>query len=137
MTKNIFEDYYTRQAGHGLPVFMGNRYQRGHGLGNILGGLARMVVPVLKRGGQTLLKEGLRTGADILGDVVAGESVKTSAKRRVKQTGSRLLNEALRRPAPPGQPARKPLKRRRLNATAHSKTYGKRKRITRHDDIFE
>ena len=48
MAKNEYEDYYLAQArGGGFPVFVGNR-QRGQGLGNLFGGIARMVVPVLK-----------------------------------------------------------------------------------------
>ena len=105
MAKNAYEDYYLSQArGGGLPVFIGNR-QRGQGLGNLLGGIARMVVPVLKRGGKALLKEGLRTGVGILGDVVGGEGIKASAKRRLRQSGQRLLQSKTRKkPSPPGQP---------------------------------
>jgi hypothetical protein len=34
-----YQDYYIHQAGKGYPVFSGRRYQRGHGLGSIFGGL--------------------------------------------------------------------------------------------------
>ena len=96
MTRNAFEDYYLQQArGGGLPVFIGGS-QRGHGLGGILSGLARMVVPVLKRGGKSLIKETFRTGVDILGDVVSGSNIKTSAKRRLKQGGQRMVNKAVK-----------------------------------------
>ena len=30
-----YEDYYLNQSGSGIPVFMGARYQKGSGLGNI------------------------------------------------------------------------------------------------------
>ena len=70
---------------------MGNRFQRGHGIGNVLGGLARMVVPILKRSGRALLKEGVKAGVGVVKYVAGGESIKASARKRVKQTGSRLL----------------------------------------------
>lgn len=90
-----FEDYYIRQAtGHGLPVFSGVRTQRGHGLGNLLTSAFRVFLPVLKSTGKSVLKQGLSTGADILGDLVRGRSLKQAAKTRVKEGGSRLLKRA-------------------------------------------
>ena len=137
MSRNIYDDYYLRQAGHGMPIFVGGRYQRGRGLGNILGGLARMVVPVLKRSGKTLLKEGLRTGIDILGDVTSGRNIKSSAKRRIKQTGSRLLKKAvnqLPQPAPPGKPQITNVKKRKARSRSTPQTK-RRKRTVK--DIFD
>ena len=58
----LYEDYYQTQVGHGLPVFIGGKSTRGRGLGNLLGGLFRSVVPLLKSGGKALLKEGAKTG---------------------------------------------------------------------------
>jgi len=40
----MYEDYYTGHVGGNIPVFRGARYQRGHGLGNVIGGLFRRVV---------------------------------------------------------------------------------------------
>jgi hypothetical protein len=34
-----YYDYYIHQTGKGYPVSAGRRYQRGHGLGSIFGGL--------------------------------------------------------------------------------------------------
>ena len=137
--KNPYEEYYLRQAGSGIPVVIGNRHQRGHGIGNILGGLARMVVPILKRGGQTLLKEGVRAGVDILGDVVSGGNIKESAKRRAKQTGKRLLDKAstsLSRGSPPGEPVKKQIKSRTPPGRRHSKQRVKRGKVRSKSDIF-
>ena len=126
MAKNAYEDYYLSQArGGGLPVFIGNR-QRGQGLGNLLGGIARMVVPVLKRGGKALLKEGLRAGVGILGDVVGGDGIKASAKRRLRQSGKRLLQTKSRKKAsPPGQP-QSHRRRRQVSRGRPRKARGKR-----------
>ena len=145
--KNPYEEYYLQQAGSGLPVFAGVRSQRGHGL---LSGLARMVIPLIKQGGKTLIKEGVRTGAHILGDVMSGQNLQTAARQRVKQGGQRLLQRAAQSvlgagkrtaaaaaaaAAPPGMPAtatrikrpmskpnRQSAKRRRTGRTIRKQT---------------
>ena len=46
-----YHDYYLKQVGHGnLPVYSGFGFQRGAGIGNILGRLWLAAVPILKRG---------------------------------------------------------------------------------------
>ena len=96
MSRSGYEDYYLHQAGTGLSVFAGNRTQAGHGLGNILGGLARMVIPIIRKGGKSILKEGIRAGVDVLGDISQGQDIKSSLKRRAKESGSRIVNKAVR-----------------------------------------
>ena len=49
-----FQDYYLRQAGHGYRVYAGGRFQIGHGLGSIFGGLFKAAMPLLKSGAKTL-----------------------------------------------------------------------------------
>ena len=92
--QKLYDDYYGQQVGHGLPVFTGGRSYRGHGLGSLLAGLGRAVVPLLKRGGQALLKEGARTGLQIVSDVASGHRVGTALKRRSAEAGKRLLHSA-------------------------------------------
>ena len=134
MTRNAFEDYYLQQArGGGLPVFIGGS-QRGHGLGGILSGLARMVVPVLKRGGKSLIKETFRTGVDILGDVVSGSNIKTSAKRRLKQGGQRMVNKAVKTIAQ--QPKRPRGTKKRSQKVQSRQKPKRRKTVQSPPDIF-
>ena len=70
-----------------------------------------MVVPILKRSGRALLKEGVKAGVGVLKDVAGGESIKASARKRAKQTGSRLLNRVgsalASKTKPPGIPLKK------------------------------
>ena len=102
---------------------------RGRGLGSILGGLLRTAVPLLKRGGKALLKEGIRSGLGVAQDVLSGQNVKTSLKRQAKGAGQRLLGKAIGHfevPAPPGEPARKRIK----------KSVPRRKRSQTSKDIF-
>ena len=84
-SKHLYETYYLDQSGSGIPVFSGSRGQKGHGLGSLLGGLFRSAMPMIKRGLATFGKHALKTGLEIANDVVSGESVKQSAKRRISQ----------------------------------------------------
>lgn len=81
MSRNhSYEDYYVRQVGDGLPVFVGARVQRGHGLGSLFGGLIRSAMPLIKRGALALGKGALKTGLGVAGDVLSGQSIKESAE---------------------------------------------------------
>ena len=139
----LYENYYCNQVGHGLPVFVGGRNYRGRGIGNLLGGIGRAIVPLLKSGGKALLKEGARTGMQVAQDVLSGHNVKSSLKQRANEAGKRLFQQAVHRvtgapPAPPGEPARKRIKSttpRRAAQTGHKKKKRKRKRTTT-ADIF-
>ena len=90
-----YHDYYIHQAGKGYPVFAGRRYQRGHGLGSIFGGLFKAAMPLLKKGAKTLEREALKTGLNIAGDVVQGRHIIQAAKSRLKSTGENLLQKAM------------------------------------------
>jgi hypothetical protein len=56
-----YHDYYIHQAGKGYPVFAERRYQRGHGLVSIFGGLFKAAMSLLKKGAKTLECEALKT----------------------------------------------------------------------------
>ena len=119
----LYNDFFKNQVGHGMPVFIG----RG-GLGNVLSGLFRSVVPLMKRGGKALLKEGVRTAVQVGSDVLDGKNIKSAMKNRAAETGRRILRGTVRhfdedynmdtttrkRVGPPGKRARKsPIKRGR------------------------
>ena len=48
-TRQAYKQYYTSQAGSGLPGFQGLQYQRGHGLGSLFRGLVGVGAPLLKK----------------------------------------------------------------------------------------
>ena len=121
----LYDDYFKNQIGHGMPVYIG----RG-GLGNVLSGLFRSVVPLIKRGGKALLKEGVRTAVQVGSDVLDGKNVKASLKSRAAETGKRMLRDTLHhfeetdspsqsRQGPAGKRARKsPIKRGRRGVSS-------------------
>ena len=84
-SRDLYKHYYIAQSGNGLPVFVGARGQRGHGLGSLLGGLFRSAFPMIKRGLATFGKHALKTGLEIANDVVEGQNIKESARRRVPE----------------------------------------------------
>jgi hypothetical protein len=107
-----------------MPVFIGARGQRGHGLGSMLSGFFRSAFPMIKRGLAAFGKHALKTGLEIANDVVAGDSFKESTKRRVPEgikrfaTSENFINQS--------GSGRRRIKRRRVTKTKKKK----------HNDIF-
>ena len=124
-----YDDYYAQQVGGALPYFAGARVQRGHGFGSLFGGLLRSVAPLIKRGALALGNRALKTGAQIAGDILSGENIRTAAKRRTKTAGRDLLQSLLATPSPPGKRAAPSRQRRPVKRAA------KRRRIAE-SDVF-
>jgi len=83
----MYEYYFSRQVGGQIPVFVGSRYQQGHGLGSVLSGLLRrLVIPLFTTHGKTLALDALRTGMDVAEDVFGDKhGLKESIKKRVPE----------------------------------------------------
>jgi hypothetical protein len=96
-----YYDYYIHQAREGYPVFAGRRYQRGHGLGSIFGGPFKAAMPLLKKGAKTLERGALKTGLNIVGDVVQGRTIKQAAESQLKSIGENLFQKAVDTVGPP------------------------------------
>jgi len=80
-SRDMYEDYYAKQRGGAMPIFVGTKRQRGHGIGSMLSGLFRNVVlPFLKGNVGSLAGNVLKTGAQVLDDVVRGKSLKDTVK---------------------------------------------------------
>lgn len=82
--KREFQTNYP-QSGGSMNVFAGTRYQKGYGLGNILSGLFRSAVPLLKKGAVSLGKTALKTGLNVVKDGLEGKNIKRSIKQNFKQ----------------------------------------------------
>ena len=76
----VYEDYYMKQAGSALSVYHGGPMQTGYGLRNVLGGLFKRALPLIKKGATTLGKQMLETGSDILDDALSGKKIKAATK---------------------------------------------------------
>ena len=83
-----------------IPVFVGRRHQRGHGIGSVLGGLfRRFVIPLFTTHGRTLALDALRTGMNVVEDVLVGgrglkESVKERVHEGIKRTAQNLISQS-------------------------------------------
>lgn len=89
-----FEDYYTRQAGHGLAYYKGVAHQRGNGLGGIFRSMFRMVLPLFKSGAKAIGKQALKSGVDIANDYMQGKDVRNAARERMKEAAKSLTDKA-------------------------------------------
>jgi hypothetical protein len=84
------------QSGAGIPVYSGQPYQRGQGIGSFFRGLFRAVWPTVRKVGVTVGKElgreALRTGSKLAKDYLTGEAadVKTRGKQALGRTLSTL-----------------------------------------------
>ena len=125
-----YDYYYAQQVGGALPYFAGARVQRGHGFGSLFGGLLRSVAPLIKRGALALGNRALKTGAQIAGDILSGENIRTAAKRRTKTAGRDLLQSLLA--TPPGKRVKRAAPSRQRRPV---KRAAKRRRIAE-SDVF-
>jgi hypothetical protein len=105
----LYTDYYVKQAGNGLPAFVGTRYQRGHGLGSILRKITSIALPILKKGASLVGKQAIRTGMNIATDAMQGQNIKQTIKRRMSQGLKDLVTQKGR--GPPGERLKKRIKR--------------------------
>src|SRR5258705_1241083 len=93
----LVHDYYNLQAGGGVgTVFVGQRYQRGHGLGSFIAGLFRSVMPLITRGLKALGRQALSSGDEVLADVMHGQPLRESFVSRTRD-GAQILGGKLKR----------------------------------------
>ena len=108
MMNKAYENYYLSQAGSGLPYYSGARYQRGHGLGSILGSLfriaaplakgvakkmvpiAKAIVPAVKPFARGVAAELGKESVGLFSDALKGRKIRTAAKRRVSRVRQSL-----------------------------------------------
>lgn len=87
--------YYKLQLGNGVGmVYKGAAYQRGHGIGSFLGGLFRTITPLLKSGAKAIGSEALKTGVNLLGDLVSSVPPSQAMTSRVKEFTGNLKRRA-------------------------------------------
>jgi len=111
-TRDLYEEYHSSQNGGEILVFAGRRFQRGHGLGSILGGFVRrLVLPFFKTNAKSMLKNAAKTGVEVASDVIDGRSFSDSVKDRVPTGIKRGVEEIVFQSTPAKQ--RRPVPRRR------------------------
>ena len=121
-----YATHYTRQIGGGF--YSGVKRQQGYGLGGLLAKLGRFVLPILKPVAKSIGKQALKSGAQMAGDLLEGQSPKQAFKQNLKQGAKELFVKAVRKKNPP----RKAVKRKRK---ARNTSMSKVKR-SKKQDIF-
>lgn len=78
-----YRDHYAQRGGN-LPIFHGLSHQDGYGIGGgIFSNIFKAIVPVLKKTARSAGKTLLKSGTQVLADVVSGErDIKSAVKRR-------------------------------------------------------
>lgn len=90
-----YQQYYANQAGSGIgAIYRGAPYQRGHGIGSFLGGIFRSILPLFKTGARAVGREALRTGSNILGDLMENRNAKDAFRGRMQEAGVNLKRKA-------------------------------------------
>ena len=97
MDPQRFVTYYTNQAGHGLPGFVGAPVMYGRGLGSMLSRAFRFVLPFIKRGA-AIAKPHLSSAAKgIASDVVSAVTTQLMRRAEPKQDGSGIVGLSRRK----------------------------------------
>ncbi len=119
------------QAGGNIIGFRGDRYQRGAGIGNILRGLFRIIVPLAKSAGKSIGREALTAGGKIAKDVLDGERIETAVVKHGRHAAGNLAEEGgkaiARKLQKGGTVGRVSYKRKK-----HIKGVGRKQNITQH-----
>ena len=93
-SRDMYEDYYIRQSGGQMPVYVGARFQRGHGLGSILSGLFRRILPFFSNNAKQFANNLLQTGAEVVSDVFDNKKkFSESLKERIPQSIKRTVQD--------------------------------------------
>ena len=100
---NPYIHYYLgQQDGRGMPVFRGSSWQRGYrqtgyGLSGLFRSLGKIAKPMIKSGAKALGNIALNSGVNLLGDVLAGKSIKQAAKARALEGANAAKMQAIQR----------------------------------------
>jgi hypothetical protein len=125
-------------------VFAGAKFQKGHGIGGLLSGffksilpaIGKQVLPLLKSGAKSIGKQVLKRGTSVLKDALAGKNIKSSLRDHAREGMSTLVSSAIakvsgkkRTHLPDPVPATVPSKKRKKKRL--------RTRNSRRRDIFD
>ncbi len=83
----------------GGPGFQGYSYQRGSGIGSILRGIMRFILPVATQAGRAIGRQALRSGASAATDILAGDDPKEALIKHGTTGASKLLRKGARKAA--------------------------------------
>lgn len=123
-----FLRHYRGQYGLGFPVYRGERFQSGNGLGNILSGIGRFLLPILVPSAQAFISATAQQMNKGLGIKDAAKAAltptwQTAALKTMEQVNKRLTGKGRRR--------------RRRNTKAKSKAKSKSRVVKRKRTVYK
>ena len=120
--------YLKNQNGGALAGFRVARIQRGYGLGSSLKSIARVAVPLVKRGINAIGQKAIETAVNVGHDVLEGKNVKEAAKNRGRQTVNDLEKQGVNNIK--GQIGGGPERKRKSQQGSRLKTCSQKKTVT-------
>lgn len=129
---DVFKSLYD-QTGNGMvPVFSGEKFQRGFGVGSLFGRMLNAALPTITQGMKSLGKTAVRTGLKIAKDKLAGKSLKDSFSDNFNQARREVIGNTMQYVT--GR-ANSNKKRKRLtkNVTSSLSSKRKRRRVNKRD----
>ena len=81
----MYEDYYVKQSGGAMPVFVGTKRQRGHGIGSMLSGVQKRNVAVSERKRRFVSWKRAEDGRSSVGRCGTGKVVERYGKKRIPE----------------------------------------------------
>ena len=93
-SSHVFKHYYQSQTGAGgsIPVFRGSTRQRGYGIGGIFSKVFQRLAPVLKNVAKSAGRQLVKSGANIITDVIDGRSLRNAAMSNLSSGGQQLVS---------------------------------------------
>ena len=95
-----------------MPVFHGYASQYGHGLGNVLGGIVRSALPIVRKIAKSAGSQLLKSGMSYVSKQLTKRPKPKRSRRKRNLSISRPI-KLYKRKIPPGQPFRNLTKRRK------------------------
>ena len=130
-----YEHFYSSQDGGGAGAFDGYLLQEGYGIGNILGKLFKMALPILKKGVKFAAPHAGRFGRNVLSDLESGHPLSKSLRSRSIESLNNVGSDISSRLLAPQEGRGRVRKRRRTTIkrkqTKRRKSKPKRKPIKR------
>jgi len=94
IASNTLVDPMIMYGGGGSFVFKGMPYQRGAGIGSVFRSLFRYLLPLGRKAGEAIGRQGLESGIHVLSDVLDGRNLQDSAIQHGREGARNLLNKA-------------------------------------------
>ena len=96
-SRDMYQDYYTgkRHFGNGnMPVFVGAKYQRSHGLCNIFSGLfCSILLPFITGNASSWVGTAVKTGLNLVRDTSHGVPFKQFVKKHVPKALKEVVKD--------------------------------------------